>query len=164
MLDQRFHSLAGSLSEQAPSSKTARSGDNGRVTAQSQQDELELELPSRAPSVGKARDALAGVARQVGAPEDDVKLAVSEAVGNAVMHAFRGREPGRIVLRARNEEGRLVVTVADDGNGMSPNLDSPGLGLGLSLITRLALDVHFDSSDRGTTVSMTFPAGEPGMA
>jgi serine/threonine-protein kinase RsbW len=164
MLDQRFESLAGSRSEQAPSSTVARSGDNGQVTAQSQRDELELELPSRAPSVAKARNALAGVARQVGAPEDDVKLAVSEAVGNAVLHAFRGREPGRIVLRARSEADRLVVMVADDGAGMSPNLDSPGLGLGLSLITRLALDVHFDSSDRGTTVSMTFPVGEPEVA
>ena len=135
------------------------------MTAQSQRDELEIELPSRAPSVAKAREALAGVARQVGAPEDDVKLAVSEAVGNSVMHAFRGREPGTIVLRARSEADRLLVTVADDGDGMRPNLDSPGLGLGLSLITRLALDVSFDSSDKGTTVSMTFPIiAEPGVA
>ncbi len=121
--------------------------------------ELDLELPSRATSVSRAREALADLARRVGAPEDDVKLAVSEAVGNAVMHAFRGREAGTITLRAQSEGDRLQVVVADDGRGMSPNLDSPGLGFGLSLITRLALDVHFDSSDRGTTISMWFPAG-----
>lgn len=130
------------------------------MSAQSQVPaEVELDLPPNASSVSRARTALADLARRVGAPEEDVKLAVSEAVGNAVIHAFRGGEAGTISLRAHSKGKRLQVTVADDGSGMRPNLDSPGLGLGLSLITRLALDVHFDSSDRGTTISMSFPAG-----
>jgi len=129
------------------------------VTAESpERAELDLELPSHARSVGLAREAVVDLARRAGAPVDEVKLAVSEAVGNAVMHAFRDTAPGAITLQARQEPDRLVVTVADDGRGMSPNLDSPGLGLGVSLITRLALDVRFDSSDHGTTVSMSFPA------
>ena len=129
------------------------------VTAESpERAELDLELPSNARSVGHAREALADMGQRLGAPVEDVKLAVSEAVGNAVMHAFRDTSPGTITLRAHQEPDRLVVTVADDGRGMSPNLDSPGLGLGVSLITRLALDVRFDSSDDGTTVSMSFPA------
>jgi hypothetical protein len=39
---------------------------------------------------------------------------------------------------------------------MRPNFDSPGLGFGISLITRLAGDVRFDSSQQGLTVSMSF--------
>ena len=120
---------------------------------------LELRLPSEPASVGAARTAVGDVARRLGAAEDDVKLAVSEAVGNSVVHAFRGREPGTITIGARGEGQRLVVTVADDGIGMSPNIDSPGLGFGISLITKLALEVRFDSSDSGTLVSMSFPAG-----
>jgi anti-sigma regulatory factor (Ser/Thr protein kinase) len=127
------------------------------VTASSpEQAEFELALPSEAGSVGRAREALSGLARRVGAPEDDVRLAVSEAVGNAVMHAFRDGKDGTIVLRARLDQDRLVIVVADDGHGMKPNLDSPGLGFGISLITRLASDVNFDSTESGTTVSMTF--------
>ena len=42
--------------------------------------ELELELPSEPTSVRVARHAVAAVARRSGAPEADVKLAVSEAV------------------------------------------------------------------------------------
>ena len=122
---------------------------------------LELELPSDPSSVTKARHAAAELARNLGAPEADVKLAVSEAVGNAVVHAFRDREPGTITLTARTGRGRLIITVTDDGTGMRPNLQSRGLGLGISLITKLATDVRFDSSTDGTTVSMSFVAGGP---
>jgi anti-sigma regulatory factor (Ser/Thr protein kinase) len=127
--------------------------------------ELELQLPAEAASVALARKALADLAREHGAPESDVKLAVSEAVTNSVLHAYRDREPGTISLHARVDRGRLLIAVGDDGSGMRPNLDSTGLGLGISLITKLATDVRFDSTDRGTTVSMSFPvAEEPAVA
>ena len=120
--------------------------------------ELELELPSEPTSVRVARHAVAAVARRIGAPEADVKLAVSEAVSNSVTHAFRDREPGTIMVTARVDRGKLLVTIADDGSGMRPNLESKGLGLGISLITKLAGDVRFDSSDDGLVVSMSFAA------
>jgi anti-sigma regulatory factor (Ser/Thr protein kinase) len=126
--------------------------------------ELELELPSEPTSVRVARHAVAGVARSAGAPEADVKLAVSEAVSNAVTHAFRDRDPGTIMVSARIDRGKLLVTIADDGSGMRPNLDSKGLGLGISLITKLAGDVRFDSSDKGLTVSMSFATSEVATA
>ena len=121
--------------------------------------EVRLDLPSQADSVKRARDAVAALAERVGVPVADVKLAVSEAVSNSITHAFRGRAAGTIKVRARTERGRLVVIVADDGTGMRPNLDSPGLGFGISLITELAGDVRFDSSSRGLTVSMSFGGG-----
>ena len=117
---------------------------------------LELPLPAEATSVGRARAAAGEVARELGVPEVDVKVAVSEAVGNAVLHAFRDRGPGTITVRAYLDDARLVVAVSDDGAGMRPHLDSPGLGLGISLITKVAKDVRFDSTDAGTTVSMSF--------
>ena len=117
---------------------------------------LELDLPAEGHSVTRARQAASEVARAVGAPEIDVKIAVSEAVGNAVTHAFRGEERGTITVRAYHERKRLVVSVTDDGDGMRPHLESPGLGLGISLITKVAENVRFDSTDAGTTVSMSF--------
>ena len=121
---------------------------------------LDLRLPAERDSVADARLAVAEIAREVGAEEMDVKIAVSEAVANAVMHAFRQRAPGTIRLRADRTDEALVISVADDGGGMRPHLDSPGLGFGISLITRVAKDVTFDSSDRGTTVLMSFEAAE----
>jgi serine/threonine-protein kinase RsbW/stage II sporulation protein AB (anti-sigma F factor) len=119
-------------------------------------DHLRLELPSEPGSIKQARDAVAELAAQVGVPVADVKLAVSEAVSNAVVHAFRDRAQGTIYVRARTERGRLIVVIADNGTGMRPNVDSPGLGFGLSLITQMAGDVRFDSSASGLTVSMSF--------
>ena len=74
--------------------------------------------------------------------------------------AFRGRDPGTISIRARIDRDRLIVVVADDGTGMRPNVDSPGLGFGISLITKMAGDVRFDSSPSGLTVSMSFEGAQ----
>jgi two-component sensor histidine kinase len=119
---------------------------------------VKLDLPSAPPSIKRARDAVAPLAENVGASPGDVKLAVSEAVTNAVVHAFRDRAPGTISVKAEVDRGRLVVVVADDGCGMRPNPDSAGLGLGISLITSLSREARFDSSPNGLTVSMTFEA------
>jgi serine/threonine-protein kinase RsbW/stage II sporulation protein AB (anti-sigma F factor) len=96
------------------------------------------------------------LARRLGVSVDDVKIAVSEAVANAVVHAYRDTDPGEIRVVARNERGRLLVSVADDGIGMTPNPGNPGLRLGIPLITKLCEDVRFTSSDDGTVVSMSF--------
>jgi anti-sigma regulatory factor (Ser/Thr protein kinase) len=118
--------------------------------------ELEIKLLPEPGSVGAAREAVANYARECGAREDDVKLAVSEAVSNSVAHAFRGRTGGTISVRARTEPGALLITISDDGIGMTPHIASPGLGLGVALITRVSHEVQFESTDAGTTVSMRF--------
>lgn len=117
---------------------------------------MQLDLSSDAGNVAVARDALAKLAREVGARVDDVKIAVSEAVGNAVVHAYRGGATGTIRVTGRFQRGRLLVTVADDGMGMTPNPGNPGLRVGIPLITKLCDDVRFTSSDKGTIVSMSF--------
>ena len=119
--------------------------------------QLDLRLAPEAASVGMARQAAGDLARECGADPENVRLAVSEAVANAVVHAFRVRDPGTVTLTAKTTSGWLVVTVSDDGKGMTPNIDSPGLGLGISLISKVAEQVNFDSNDGGTTVSMSFP-------
>jgi serine/threonine-protein kinase RsbW len=105
-----------------------------------------------------ARDAVAKLAGRVGAEVDDVKIAVSEAVANSIVHGYRDRATGTIRVTARHKRGRLLVTVADDGMGMTPNPDSPGLRVGIPLITTLCDDVRFTSSEKGTVVSMSFTA------
>jgi anti-sigma regulatory factor (Ser/Thr protein kinase) len=117
---------------------------------------VRLHLACEPASVGTARNAVARLADTFGVSVDDVKIAVSEAVANAVIHAYRDGDPGAIRVVARRERGRLLVTVADDGIGMTPNPGNPGLRLGIPLITKLCEDVRFMSSDDGTVVSMSF--------
>lgn len=117
---------------------------------------LRLELPAVPGSVREARHALEGLAARLGCDETAVKTAVSEVVGNCVVHAYVGRDPGPVMVIAQFLRGRFVVTVADRGRGMVPRIDSPGLGLGLPLVTSLAHDVRIDSDDDGAAVSMSF--------
>ena len=117
---------------------------------------MRLDLACDVTSVAAARHAVADLARRLGAQVDDVQIAVSEAVGNAVVHAYRGVRPGPISVSARRARGRLVVTVADEGIGMTPDPSNPGLRVGIPLITKICDDVRFASSDEGTVVSMSF--------
>lgn len=74
-----------------------------------------------------------------------VGLVISEAVTNVVLHAYRGGEPGAVRVKASVQADLLTLVVADDGVGMSPNPASPGLGLGLTLIGRVAEHVEVQS-------------------
>jgi anti-sigma regulatory factor (Ser/Thr protein kinase) len=101
---------------------------------------LDLELPAAPLSVAKARRALCAYAARCGWKDLwPVKLAISEAVGNVVLHAYPDdAEDPRVRIRADYDGSRLLVSVEDDGVGMRPRIDSPGLGLGVSLIENVA--------------------------
>ena len=70
-------------------------------------------------------------------------MAISEAVTNAVVHAFRTQElPGTVTVTVVTSDRRVEAVVRDDGMGMSSRGDSPGLGLGLGLIGMVADSVE----------------------
>lgn len=91
-----------------------------------------------------------------------VALAVTEAITNAVVHAYVDRaEPGDIeVIVQRLPDAGLEILVCDEGRGMMPRADSPGIGLGLPLVATLA--ERFEVQARtggGTRVLMAFATG-----
>ena len=109
--------------------------------------------------VGRARATLADFALAAGATAvqaDAVRLAVSEAMTNAVVHAYRGG-PGSIQVTAAAVAGELWILIADDGGGLQPQADRPGLGLGLGLISQVSDDLAIVSrTGGGTEVRMRF--------
>ncbi len=117
---------------------------------------LRFELPAMPESIPAARHALSDLADRLGADSGAVRIVVSELVGNAVQHAYIGRDPGPVVVLAEVIRGRLVVTIADRGKGMAPRPDSPGLGMGLPVTSKLAREVTIESGAHGTTISVTF--------
>jgi PAS domain S-box-containing protein len=125
---------------------------------------LDLRLEAVPAAVGEARQGVAAFAERHGlARRDDVALAVTEAVTNAVLHAFIDREPGTVRVLVVTGADELTVTVTDDGRGMQPRADSPGLGLGLPTIGRLAALVDLrEPPGGGTELSMTFAT--PGVS
>ncbi len=119
------------------------------------------EYPARPAAVAAARRDVTQAAREQGvdpARVADLMLAVSEAVTNVVLHAYREGPPGVVHLEVERAEEGLRVTVADQGAGMRPRPDSPGLGLGLPLIARLTASLEVATGDTGgTRLCMTFP-------
>ena len=91
-----------------------------------------------------------------------VALAVTEAITNAVVHAYvDDAEPGDVeVVAQRLPDDGIEILVCDEGRGMMARTDSPGLGLGLPMVATLA--ERFEVQARaggGTRVRMAFATG-----
>jgi PAS domain S-box-containing protein len=89
-------------------------------------------------------------------------LVVNEILSNAFKHAFKGQKEGKIEISAVQENGRIRITVRDNGTGLPVDLDiSRSNSLGLKLIRTLVEHqlkgtLTFKSRN-GTEISMEFP-------
>jgi anti-sigma regulatory factor (Ser/Thr protein kinase) len=121
--------------------------------------DFQLTLPARAENVAVVRHAFGGLGDALDVPDHalaDVKLAVTEACTNVVVHAYPNGE-GPMAIAAGLENGQLTVVVSDEGRGILPRPDSPGLGLGLPLIATLASSLELGTNDADETeVRMIF--------
>jgi serine/threonine-protein kinase RsbW len=88
----------------------------------------------------------------------DIALAVTEATTNVVLHAYRDRdEPGMVIVEAESRGDHVCLYVRDEGTGLAPRVDSPGLGLGLGLIAQVADSADVRAPETGgTEVVMRF--------
>jgi serine/threonine-protein kinase RsbW/stage II sporulation protein AB (anti-sigma F factor) len=120
---------------------------------------FEATFPSTAPGVGAMRREVAAFAQQAGMDDEgvgSVRLAVSEAATNAVVHAYREAD-GELEVRAWVDTTELVVVVRDTGLGLAPRADSPGLGLGMPLMASVTKRFQVVSDGRsGTEIHMAF--------
>ena len=88
--------------------------------------------------------------------ESEIRLAVTEACTNAVVHAYPGANRGDVLVTAEITTHELVVTVRDYGAGIRRDDPSSGLGVGVQLIYSLADTVTVTDADPGLSVRMTF--------
>lgn len=125
----------------------------------------DVRMPGHVSAISPAVDAIMEVVREIGCAEgheDDVELAVREALANAVRHGA-GNDPEREVsccVACDPERGMLVV-VSDSGQGFDPDsLPNPlfgqnlyeSHGRGIYLINRLMDEVRFEKG--GTEIHM----------
>lgn len=115
------------------------------------QNRVVLELAAIPENVGVARLTAALVAAQAEftlAEVDEVKLAVSEAVTNAIVHGYRGDDSQTVRMEIALQNGELVIAVIDHGRGiedvamaMQPAVttDPERMGLGFSF-----MEAHMD--------------------
>jgi stage II sporulation protein AB (anti-sigma F factor) len=121
--------------------------------------------PAVPDSVACARNALTEFAVAAGATGEGleaIRLAVSEAVTNGIIHAYHGPR-GAIQVSASYVGGEFWLLVSDDGTGLRPRGPHSGLGLGLALIAQLADDLQILSrSTGGTELRMQFKLSDRG--
>jgi anti-sigma regulatory factor (Ser/Thr protein kinase) len=118
---------------------------------------LDVHLPAEPRSASHARRAVLEALRGIAVDRDAIGMVVSEAVTNAVIHAYRDREqPGAVHVSARLDDEGVEIAVADDGIGLRPRMDSPGVGLGMPLIADLADRVVITADGSGTRVAARF--------
>ena len=83
--------------------------------------QMSIKCPSRSSNEAFARQAIAAFAAQLDPTIDeinDIKTAVSEAVTNCIVHAYRN-EMGYITLGAKlYDTGEIQITVRDKGCGI----------------------------------------------
>ena len=129
---------------------------------------IKLEFPSRSANEALARSAVAALCAQLDPTLDelgDIKTAVSEAVTNAIVHAYP-EEMGVIWLKAAILDGdTLELTVKDKGRGipdvqqaMEPLYTTGGddrSGMGCTIMESFMDKLTVKSTPgRGTTVTM----------
>jgi stage II sporulation protein AB (anti-sigma F factor) len=129
---------------------------------------IKLEFPSKSVNEGYARSAVAAFAAQMDHTLEelgDIRPAVSEAVTNAIVHAYPDGI-GTIRIKARIlEEDKLEIVVSDKGRGianleqaMEPLYTTGGedrSGMGFTIMESFTDKLKVRSAPgRGTTVTM----------
>ncbi|WP_157947462.1 ATP-binding protein [Abditibacterium utsteinense] len=132
---------------------------------------IELKIPAAAQWVRVARLTVAGVASRLHFDIDaieDIKLAVAEAINNAILHASIAlEEEANVTITLESDENGLWISVADEGRmqgGLSapekvlhPRGDElPEGGMGLLLIQSLMDEVTHESGAHADTVVKMF--------
>lgn len=129
---------------------------------------MELKLPSLSVNEGFARSVVGAFATQLDPTLEevaDIKTAVSEAVTNAIVHAYP-KTVGEIVIRASLSGRRLEVSIADKGIGIrdidqarqpffSTAGDESRSGMGFTVMETFMDELSVNSApDQGTVVKM----------
>ena len=130
---------------------------------------IKMEFPARSVNEGFARAAAAAFAAQLDPTLDelgDIKTAVSEAVTNAIVHAYP-EVIGSVTLRLRILEGNVLeITVKDKGCGipdvekaMEPMFSTGGeerSGMGFTIMGSFMDGLRVRSAPgKGTAVTMS---------
>lgn len=131
-----------------------------------QKNQVMLSLQSTDDNVGLARITAAAFASQVDLTLneiEEIKVAVSEAVSNAVIHGY-GHSEGMIQLTMRLYEDYLEYTISDQGKGIADialarqpaySTNPERTGLGFVFMDSFMDEVNIDSAvAKGTTVRL----------
>jgi serine/threonine-protein kinase RsbW len=127
---------------------------------------VRLTFPARAEYITLCRLALTGISRLRPLSEEllaDLKLALTEAASNSVRHAYVQDGEGVVHVVYELHPDRLVIEVADEGEGFDPGArrgtDDEALaegGLGIAIIRAIADEVEIGPHPGGKGSRLRF--------
>jgi len=91
---------------------------------------------------------------------DEIVLSLSEAVTNAVEHAYHRQPQGRIEVEGAVDGDRLELTIRDHGEWRSGPPRSDG-GRGVDVMRALSVEMRLETGTNGTTVRVVHDLFEP---
>lgn len=125
-----------------------------------------LVIPSDPDELPKVDEAAERITEELGFPKeqrDDISIAVTEAVNNAIMHGNNADRKKTVTITFVKETGRLTVKVRDQGNGFDaeelPDPTHPenimrSKGRGLFIIRHLMDEVSLSKVEGGMEIVM----------
>lgn len=133
---------------------------------------MQIEFLSIPVNVAFARVAVAAFASQLDytlTDLEDIKTAVSEAVGNAIIHGYENAADKTVRVTSALTDNSIEITVEDDGKGIEDieqaiqpafSTDPERMGLGFVFMQSFMDSLKVDSEPgRGTMVAMTKNVG-----
>jgi anti-sigma regulatory factor (Ser/Thr protein kinase) len=152
------HGVAGELAQRANPRVVANQPTTYRVPT------LSFAFPATAEAAPRARhwvDEFVKAYAHDADLRDRIRLAFTEAFGNAVAHAYEPARPGPVEVAADIEDGTLEVVVIDHGRGLTPS-QADGLGAGLAIIARSTDSFAIrERTPTGTEVWLRFALDRP---
>lgn len=128
---------------------------------------VKMEMSSMSENISFARVAVAAFAAQLDftlAEIEEIKVAVSEAVSNCIIHGYANRPEEKVIIDMAIEDGKLKIDIEDFGIGiedieaaMQPAFSTgeDRMGLGLVFINSFMNEMDLISTpDKGTLIKM----------
>lgn len=131
--------------------------------------EMQIQFFSQSVNEAFARVAISAFISQLDPTVEqlyDIKMAVSEAVTNAIIHGYQGEEKGLVVVKCSYEGKEVEITIIDQGKGikcveeaMQPlyttSIEEERAGLGFTVMQEMMDEVKvYSHPGTGTTVKM----------
>lgn len=125
-----------------------------------------LTIRSSVNELKRVADFTENIGEQLGLSEDvidDISIAVTEAVNNAITHGNKNNESKAIEISYKNEKEKIIVYVKDNGEGFEiDNISDPRVdenllknsGRGILIMRSLMDDVVVISDNQGTEVQL----------
>lgn len=136
----------------------------------SKKNNMQIEFASNSSNEAFARVAVSAFLSQLDPTVDelyDIKMAISEAVTNSIIHGYAGRDDEVVIIRCNYEDRTAVIEIIDHGKGIenideamtalfTSSNDDERAGLGFTVMQSIMDEVIVTSVvNEGTTVKFT---------